>query len=169
MELRPSYYCKIIPDNAFEGIRAGQIVVAEGFTECGINILGYGNTSVETLTLLSNIYYQADTIGFECTSLSTVEVCFDEISVSYAQFNRSYMYTQTLVVRTGTLTYPGFLANENNYAIYKLRLYADAAVVTLNEFINGTDYETAVNPTDLILQIEDEPSGFTDGYDGNLG
>lgn len=167
LTVKPSAECAVIPNEAFYGINAKNIVVSVGFTSCGVNIM-HENYDTVSLSLPQGIEYGESVIGVECTQLAQVTVNFDAISVSYAQFNLSYMYTNVLIVYTGVISYQGFLANEANYPLSNLEIHADTAAVSLDKFINGEEYLSTQNPSLTIINIKEEPDYFRDGYLGNI-
>lgn len=167
LTLKPSAECAVIPNEAFYGINAKNIVVSVGFTSCGVNIM-HENYDTVSLSLPAGIEYGESVISGECTQLTQVTVNFDAISVSYAQFNLSYMYTNVLIIHTGVISYQGFLANESNYPLSNLEIYADSATVSLDTFINGEEYLSTQNPSLTIINLKEEPDYFRDGYLGNI-
>ncbi len=167
LTLKPSADCTTVPDEAFYSINARNIVVADGFTGCGVNIL-HDNYYTAYITLPQGIEYGAQVIGGECTQLSTVIVYFDNIGVSYAEFNQSFTYTNTLIVYTSVVSYYGFLANANGYAPSTFEIRAETAEISLDVFINGDAYEYPVYPSLTVLDIKEEPDYFRDGYTGNI-
>lgn len=167
LTLKPSAECAVIPNEAFYGINAKNIVVSVGFTSCGVNIM-HENYDTLSISLPQGIEYGESVIGVECTQLTQVTVNFDAISVSYAQFNLSYMYTNVLIVYTDVVSYQGFLVNESNYSLSNLEIHADTAAVSLDKFINGEEYLSTQNPSLTIIDLKEEPDYFRDGYYGNI-
>ena len=162
LTLNPTKQYTIIPDYAFDGVSAVNIVVAEGFTECGTNILGDGNTSVYSLTLPQGVTYGEGTIGEGCENLMVVEVWLANSDVSYCDFNKSYEYTQTLIIRAATLGGYGYITTAAT-ALEYIEIYAaDCSVDYLYDFVFGS--ETAENYPFVTVYISDLPSDFTENY-----
>jgi len=158
LEVKPAE-CTVIPDNAFTSVNAREIVVAEGFTYCGTNIVSY-NDEVYSLTLPRGMYYGYRVIGYGCYNLSTVDVYLDDFSTRYDDFNLSCAYTWNLTVRTDVLDGYGYLEN-SYYNLNRLEIYADSTTVNLNKFINGDICDVSVQ--NLVVEIPDLPFNFYDG------
>ncbi len=163
LEIKPTPECTVISNEAFMAISAREIVVAEGFTFCGTNILS-DNLNVCSITLPRGMFYGYGVIGYGCYNLSTVDVYLDDFGTRYDYFNYSYAYTQNLTVRTDVLDGDGYLTNSS---ISTLSIYADSATVNLNKFINGDISDVFVES--LSIAIPEKPVDFYDGvYYSNL-
>jgi len=162
LEIKSTPECTIIPDNAFNDIAAGEIVVAEGFTYCGTNILS-DNLNVYSITLPRGINYGNGVIGYGCDNLFTVDVYLDDFNTRYDDFNLSYDYTWNLTVRTDVLNGYGYLEN-SYYNLKKLEIHAQSAEYTLFDFVFGDIYTEPRNYPTVYLDLAYEFDDFRTYY-----
>ena len=151
-----------IPDEAFKDLNAYNIVVAEGFETCGTNILGDDNNIVKSLSLPQGVAYGEGTIGTGCESLTNVGVYLENFDVSYCDFNKSYEYTQYLVITTATLVGYGYISSAAT-ALQNIEIHAeDCSVDYLYDFVFGS--ESVSEYPFVTVYIPNLPSDFTENY-----
>ena len=136
--LKPSA-CTVIPNNAFVGIGAKEIVVEKGFTSCGTNIVS--GSSITKLTLLPDeIDYRAGVISSDCIYLTDLYIYLQNCETPYENINLSYQYTSKLTISMETLPErnggDGYLYEAHTY-IKELSIFANDTQVILMDFVCG--------------------------------